>query len=70
LELKKNEHAKKDLRPSQTSMAYSQRKYIFSKVEEMARSLITGEWEENLKEAAMLMDYSCILCSLKLYMEQ
>jgi len=67
LDLKKFEHAKKDLWPSQTSMAYSRRKYIFSQVEEKARSLITGEWEEKLKEAAMVMDYSRIPCSLKMY---
>mmetsp|Transcript_7546 Transcript_7546/g.10961 ORF Transcript_7546/g.10961 Transcript_7546/m.10961 type:complete len:87 (-) Transcript_7546:30-290(-) len=48
-------------------MAYSRRKYIFSQVEEKARSLITGEWEEKLKEAAMVMDYSRIPCSLKMY---
>ena len=68
LELK-NRSCKKGLWPSQTSMANSRRKYLFSEVEEKAIRLKTGEWEEKLIEAAMEFDGLCIPRSLTNYME-
>ena len=39
-------------------------------MKEKARCLRIGEWEEDLKEAAMVMDYSRIPCSFTMHIEQ